>query len=193
MDIDFNILRGLDNNAGSTMGDYKFLYGFISLVKPKRILDIGTNYGVSAIVMAMALRDFNLYQSSIISIDINPSVLKTANRQITRLELSRYIETRCCSSSSLEMETFFDVVFIDGGHRLEDCLSDFDNIKDKATYVLIHDTHHIDGVKRAVEIIKDAGLYEFINIDTGRICKLWSKNDVVYRSYPGIAIIKVRK
>jgi len=175
------------------MGDYKFLYGFISLVKPKRILDIGTNYGVSAIVMAMALRDFNLRKSSVLSIDINEAVLKIANAQIYRSGISEYIETRCCSSSSLETETFFDVVFIDGGHTLEDCLTDFDNVKNKATYVLIHDSHHLGGVKQAVKTIKDTGLYEFINLDIGRPCKLWSKNKVVYRSYPGITIIKVRK
>jgi cephalosporin hydroxylase len=189
----FEVLKRLDNSGGSNLGDYKFLYGFISLVKPRWILDIGTCYGLSAIVMAMALRDFRLEKSKILTIDINHAVIERATTQIHELGLSKYVEVRCCTSSALDSKTFFDVVFIDGDHTYEGCMLDFNNVKDKATYILIHDSCQHDGVKRAMKEIKNTGLYEFINIDIGGLGTQWSRNRVVYRSYPGIALVRANK
>ena len=189
----FEVLKKLDNSGGSILGDYKFLYGFISLVKPRRILEVGTCYGVSAIVMAMALRDFKLVKSRILTIDINHVVIERATTQIHELGLSKYVEVRCCTSSALDSETFFDVVFIDGDHTYEGCMLDFNNVKDRATYILIHDSHQHGGVRQTVEEIKNTGLYEFINIDIGGPGSQWSRNRVVYRSYPGIAVIKTEE
>jgi len=178
---------------GCTLGDYKFLYGFISLVKPSLVLDIGTNHGLSAIVMAMALRDCGLDKSKILTIDIDEGFLKIADAQICSLGLSKYIDIRCCTSSELESELFFDVVFLDGDHTLSGCLKDFDNVKRRATYVLIHDTINVDDIKEAVKIIKNKGQYEALDLDIGREGEQWSENMIVYRSYPGIMIVKVGK
>jgi cephalosporin hydroxylase len=188
----FEKLKLLDSGSGSTLEDYKFLYGFISLVKPHRILDIGTNHGLSAIVMAMALRDCGLKKSRILTIDINKGLLEIANIQICNLGLSRYIDIKCCDSSALDSNQFFDVVFIDGDHTFEGCMRDFDNVKNRANYVLIHDTAQFEELSRAVKTIDDTGLYDVININDGKLGKQWSLNRVVYQSYPGISIIKVR-
>jgi len=209
----FEVLKELSNSGGSTLEDYKFLYGFISLVKPKRILDIGTNYGLSAIAMAMALRDCKLEKSKILTIDINHAVLEVAGAQIHDLGLidinhavlevagaqihdlglSSYVEIRCCSSSALDPKTFFDVVFIDGSHTFEGCMLDFNNVKGRTTYVLVHDLVSTGAIKKAMKTIGREGKHEILNIDIGGVGMQWSRGKIVYRSYPGIAVIKVGK
>jgi len=187
----FKKLKELNSGSGSTLGDYKFLYGFISLVKPRRILDIGTHYGLSAIAMAMALRDSGLDESKILTIDINEGFLEMARTQIQGLGLSDFIETRCCTSSDIGDAEPFDVVFIDGVHTLEGCLTDFNNVKKTATYVLIHDAAQLKETSNAVKTISDMG-HDVLNIDVGNEGEQWSFGEVVYRAYPGIAIVKVR-
>jgi len=76
---------------------------------------------------------------------------------------------------------------------LNGCLKDFDNVKRRATYILIHDTINVDDIKEAVKIIKNKGQYEAINLDIGKEGEQWSENMIVYRSYPGIMIVKVGK
>jgi len=188
----FEILKKLDSGIGSTLGDYKFLYGFISLVKPQRILDIGTHHGLSAIVMAMALRDAGLKGSRILTIDVDLDVIEIAKKQIEKVGLSRYISVFHGTSSQIDKNEFFDVVFIDGEHTLNGCLTDFDNVKDRTNYILIHDTAQFGELSKAAKIIGDMKKYDIINIDNGKLGEQWSLNRVVYHSYPGISIIKVR-
>jgi len=115
----FESLKELDSGVGCILGDYKFLYGFVSLIRPNLILDIGTNHGLSAIVMAMALRDCGLDKSRIFTIDIDEGFLKIADAQIRGLGLSKYIEIRRCTSSELDPKLFFDIVFLDGRSYFE--------------------------------------------------------------------------
>lgn len=190
--ITFEALKGLDTGNGSTLEDYKFLYGFVSLIRPKRILDIGTNMGGSAIAMAMALRDEGLTKSKIVSIDIVETFLRKAQAQIDQLELSDYVELVRGDSSITKTLPSFDVVFIDGDHSFEGCLKDFENVKDKTNYVVIHDSASIDAVRKAIKTIRETGKYDVLNMDVGNWGEQWSLNRVAYRSYPGIAIVKVR-
>lgn len=189
----FEVLKSLDSGMGCTLGDYKFLYGFVSLIRPRRIVDIGTNHGLSAIAMAMALRDGGLTESRIISVDIIEGYLKKAQAQINQLGLSKYVKLVCGDSSVIKDYPPFDVAFIDGDHTLKGCLRDFETVKDRATYILIHDTVAIDAITRAVKEIRKTGEYDILNANVGNRGTQWSLNKVVYRSYSGIAIIKVRE
>lgn len=185
-------LKELKSGVGSTLGDYKFLYGFISLIKPRRIVEIGTHYGLSAIAMALALRDEGLTKSRILSIDIACHVLEVAKKHLEQLGLQKYVQLVCGDSSIIGEYSRFDVAFIDGDHSYEGCLKDFNNVKDKATYILIHDAAILEGISRAVEEIRTREKYEVFNMNIGDKGEQWSYGKVVYRAYPGIAIIKVR-
>ena len=66
------------------------------------------------------------------------------------------------------------------------------SVQDRATYILIHDTVVIDAVAKAVEEIRKTGKYDVLNVDVGNRGAQWSLNKIVYHSYSGIAIIKVR-
>ena len=186
----FEVLKALDGGIGSTLEDYKFLYGFVSLVKPKRVLDIGTNYGLSAIVMAMALRDCNLEESMVFTVDISESCQEVARKQIGKVGLSKYIKVIYGTSS--DIGGFFDVVFIDGNHSFSGCMKDFNNVANRATYILIHDSTQLHKVSETVKEIRKKG-HSVLNIDIGQRGEAWSHGKVVYRSYPGIAIVKVKQ
>lgn len=208
----FETLKKLDSGAGSTLGDYKFLYGFVSLIRPKKIIEIGTNFGLSAIAMAMALRDEGLTESRIVSIDINPDVLKMAKQQLEQVSLLKYVTLIHGDSSIVEsypqidMVKYitliprrpskvevcppFDMAFIDGEHAYEDCLADFNRLKNRATYILIHDSMGNGEIERVVETIADTGKYDVFNLDVGNAGKQWKLGKVVFRSYPGFTIIK---
>jgi len=190
--MSFEKLKELNTGAGSTLGDYKFLYGFVSLVKPKRILDVGTNYGVSAITMAMALRDAGLEESRVYTIDVSDVVLNVARKQIELMNLSGYIVVIHGTTLSIDKEMFFDVVFIDGDHTFDGCLRDFNNVKRRATYVLIHDSVQFNDIKKAVKTIMKESSYEILNINIGNLGEQWSLNEIVYHAFPGFVVVKVK-
>lgn len=185
-----DVLKALDSGSGCILGDYKFLYGFVSLIKPKRIVEIGTNYGLSAITMALALRDSELTESKIISIDISLGCLEKAQAQINQLGLSNYVKLIHGDSSIIDEHPPFDLAFIDGDHSLEGCLEDFERLKDKATYIIIHDSTSIDAVGDAIKAIRETGKYDVLNIDVGNMGSQWSLNKIVCRAYSGMALVK---
>jgi len=189
----FEVLRMLDTGSGSTLEDYKFLYGFVSLIRPKRIIEIGTNYGGSAVAMAMALRDEKLEESKIVSIDINLGCLKIAENQLGQLDLLKYVELHHGTSKLVRNYSHFDMAFIDGDHSYEGCLTDFNNIKNNATYILIHDSAQFEEITKAIQIIKNMKIYQVLNLDIGNQGIQWSLNKPKYHSYPGFVIIKTRR
>jgi len=175
---------------GSTIEDYKFLYGFISLVKPDTVIDIGTNYGVSAIAMAMALRDANLTNSKILSIDVNSTLIEIAKCQIEEMGLSKYVETLHGTSSDIDENLFFDVAFIDGDHTFEGCERDFLNIESRVSYMIFHDVIHIEEVQQFINFLIKSGKHDVVIIKPKRTGESWSRGEIIYKSAPGIAIVR---
>jgi len=186
-------LKKIDTGAGSTLGDYKFLYGFVSMIRPETIIEIGTNHGCSAIAMAMALRDEGLNKSRIVSVDMNEGVLKIAREQLKSLGLLKYVDLRHGDSSLAYEYSRFDMAFINGDHSYEGCLVDFNNLKDKATYILIHDSVQDKETLKAVRDIEQMKSYKVLNLNIGRIGVQWSLNKQVYNAYPGIALVMKRR
>jgi precorrin-6B methylase 2 len=186
----FEELKEIYTGEGSTLGDYKFLYGFVSMIRPKTIFEIGTNRGGSAIAMAMALRDEGLKKSRIVSIDVNEGCLEVAQKHLEQLDLQQYVVLRLGDSSLASSYPSFDMVFIDGDHTYEGCLRDFNNVKDKTKYILIHDTTQSDGVRSMVKTIEAEAVYKILNLDVGGPGVQWSLGEPVCYSPPGIAIVK---
>lgn len=186
----FEELKGIYTGEGSTLGDYKFLYGFVSMIRPKTIFEIGTNRGGSTIAMAMALRDEGLKKSRIVSVDVNKGCLELAKKQLEQLNLQKYVVLHLGDSSLASRYPGFDVVFIDGDHTYEGCLKDFNNVKDRSKYILLHDTTLSEGTQKLVRTIEANALYKILNLDVGGLGIQWSLGEPVCYSPPGIAIIK---
>ena len=67
------------------------------------IVETGTNWGLSTIVLAQALIDSG-YKGHVHSIDINPEFIEKAKQNISKTNLSNYISLYC-KDSALYLET----------------------------------------------------------------------------------------
>jgi predicted O-methyltransferase YrrM len=186
----FEELKNTYTGEGSTLGDYKFLYGFVSMIRPKTIFEIGTNRGGSAIAMAMALRDEGLDKSRIVSVDINEGCLEHAKKHLEQLGLLKYVDLRLGDSSLVWGYPGFDVVFIDGDHTYEGSLADFNNVRTRSKYILIHDNAQSEGSRKLVKTIKLRGAYEVLDLNEGQPGVQWSLGEQVCHAFPGFAIVK---
>lgn len=79
--------------------------------KPKRILEVGTYVGYSAILMADALRR----KGRIISLEIDPSNAKIASENIKKAGFENFIEVKVGDALKLipSLKGKFDFMFID--------------------------------------------------------------------------------
>ena len=95
------------------MGPYKgqILIRIIREVEPKRVLEVGTLIGYSAILMGKKL-DSN---ARLITIEIDPTVAKIAVNNIRRAEIPPTVEVLVGDAIEVipKLEGEFDIVFID--------------------------------------------------------------------------------
>ncbi len=138
--IDWDHIRQLDSGSGSTIEDYQFLYGLVVMMKPTGIIEVGTNTGVSTIVMAHALRDSGIHSHhNIVTIDPNPQTTTVALEQIEALGLKGYVECHLSSARetiprALAKYGPFQLGFIDGDHTYQGVKSDYDQLKNDVPY-----------------------------------------------------------
>ena len=84
---------------------------FSHLLRPRRILEIGTYTGYSALCLAEGLQS----DGKLITIDVNEELEDVVNRYVQKSGLSEKIEFRIGNAMELipEMNELFDLVFID--------------------------------------------------------------------------------
>lgn len=144
----FNYLKQLDTGIGCTMEDYMFLYALIAILKPKRIVEIGTNTGVGTITMALSLKE-NEIPGKIYTFDIAKHVQDIAVQQINEMEVNDYIYVQHGDSDYARgINLPYELAYIDGDHTYEGCKKDFENLADRAKYFIFHDTGSCVGVKQ---------------------------------------------
>lgn len=95
--------------SGNVQG--KFLETFSTAIKPKRILEIGTFTGYSAICLAKGLADDGL----LITIDINEELQPMCTKYFEKAKLSNKIKHLTGDARKIipELKEKFDLVFID--------------------------------------------------------------------------------
>lgn len=147
---DFQNLKG--GCTISTSSFYAFLYGFISYCAPKKIIEIGTNFGLSSIAMALALEDNNV-NGHIYTCDITFQCLSIAQKQIEKMKLQDKITLINGTSDTINKKEHFDLGFIDGDHSYEGAKKDFKNLKDKCNIILLHDIHK----REVATVLKENG------------------------------------
>ncbi len=92
-----------------------FLMMIAALIKPKRILEIGTYTGYSAICLASGLEEGGKF----ISIDINPETYQMAQKYVNEAGLGDKVELMTGDALKLipELKEEWDLVFIDADKR----------------------------------------------------------------------------
>ncbi|MEM9302232.1 MAG: class I SAM-dependent methyltransferase [Pseudomonadota bacterium] len=183
-------IRDLDSGEGSTHQDYLFLYGLVALLQPRRILEIGTNTGVSSIVMTLAAREVGI-RCEIDTIDPDEVRTATARTQFVAHGVSDQIRVHSGPSGRI-LPTLagnrYDLAFVDGDHTYEGCRDDLAAVRAMTDWIVVHDTQHMPGVRRAVEEFSAA---QSILIDCPR-GQQYTHSQVVWQSAPGMALIRVR-
>ena len=150
----FRDIQSLEIGNGSCREDYIFLYGYVSLLRPKTIVEIGTNLGVGSISMALALKDNNI-DGHIYTFEMHQSLSSKAKCQANQLKVLDYIDFHVGESDSVKSLNLkeIDLAFIDGNHTYEGVKKDFENLK-HSKYIIFHDTQACGGVKKFIEELK---------------------------------------
>jgi predicted O-methyltransferase YrrM len=125
----------------------KIIANIIKKHKPKRILEIGTLYGYSAIIMANLLDDAADSVGSVVTIEIDKTVAKTARKNMEDAGLLRKVDIIVGDALEVipRLRGKFDLLFIDA--TKEEYLS---YLKRAEKYL----------GKRAVVIADNVGIYE---------------------------------
>lgn len=163
------------------------LYRLLRHLRPAKVLEIGTQSGYSALIMALAFRD-NGRRVDITSVDPfcpcgDNNGLATLAEWYTTISKSGFkSDIRLLISPSERilpsLQVELDFVFVDGSHEYEhvrqDCLLALKLLRDGG-YFLVHDSTIYESVRKgALEIIRDFQLpYSVNNIqknDRGDLC-----------------------
>ncbi len=142
---------------------YYTLYRLLRHLKPRSVLEIGTQHGASALAMALALRD-NGSQPDIVCVDPfcptgdndGISTLTIWYQHIYGSNLQAGIHLLMTGSADILpfLNKQFDFVFIDGSHRYEDvridCLLALSLLR-TGGFFLAHDYIFYESVRRACD------------------------------------------
>lgn len=180
--LDLKEVAKFDSGVGSLVEDYAFLYGWVCLLRPKRIAEVGTNHGISAIVMARAMADCD-EEGSVFTVDVDPEALAVARRQISESGLSERIVVAQGDVSALPTGDF-DFAFIDGNHSYPYVRHDLKELHPRCKVVLLHDAVQCPDVRRAAD--EFGGQRLFVSPPPGR---QFSRGQVVARTSPGWYIL----
>src|SRR5579863_5513162 len=92
----------------------RFLYVLTRANRPKRIVEVGTSFGVSAIHFACALKDNG--EGHLISAELSRAKAKAAGENIAALDLGHLVEIRCGDAFETlrELGGPIDLLFLDG-------------------------------------------------------------------------------
>lgn len=189
-------IKQLDTGVGSLFEDYVFLHGIARLLRPRTILEVGTNTGVSTIVFAKALEESHIL-GKITTIDIDPEALTKARLQVKRARLERYVEIVEGNSLDvlpqiLKASSCFDLCLLDGDHEFETVSAEFELVRAHCRYILLHDTSLFEGVKRLMDDIRKRPDCRLVRLDYPP-GEQWSEGRIVRRSSPGFALIEIEK
>lgn len=164
--------KGLDWR--SPLHEYPVLYSLVAFFRPRKIFEVGAGRGLSAIVMATALRDWKI-DGHIWTSEIRPEACASATEKIKRYQMGKWI-TLLCGNGRKEATKYapYDLAFIDGSHDYNSVKADFTVLKDLAKHLLFHDSQgrKTPDVKRFIDecrVLKDFDIINLksANYDTG--------------------------
>jgi predicted O-methyltransferase YrrM len=96
------------NTGGTEVEVSEFLYSFIKMIKPDRVLETGTHYGISSMYMGQACLENE--KGLITTLDPLGAVTAEAVKLWKEVGVNKYIDQ--VSSSSLDYNCTFDIDFL---------------------------------------------------------------------------------
>ena len=163
----------LNNSCLRPRYPHKYLYNLINKIKPKQIIEIGTNNGISSAFFAQFI-----FVKKVITIDpLKSSIAQRVWKLFNVLDKIIYVNN-FSSESIMKEHQDVDLAFIDGDHNYENVKKDFEMIKNntQCKYILFHD-YFI--TKPAVKKFIDSLGKEIIEKREDLFFALWKRKDEV--------------
>lgn len=148
------------------MGRYDQLITIVDLIKPRSIVEIGTNEGRSAVLMIKKAQKYrnNVQYVGYDLFEEADSTTDAAELNVKKHPLmssvKSHIETQCPgvdinlikgNTRKTLNHLMADVVFIDGGHSVETIAADFEKVK-HSTIIILDDFYTADGDGKCPDI-----------------------------------------
>lgn len=154
-----------------------FLYLLTCSLQPNRIIELGTNLGISSAYIGAAIQG-NIDKNKLVTLDASPYRQKLAKEVHHNVGLKNieYVQGlfRDTLESTLKKMEYIDLAFIDGHHEYEPTLEYLEKIysfSHTGTVFLLDDIRYSDGMKKAwAEIADDIRFDLVIDLKNIGIC-----------------------
>ena len=127
------------NTGGVECEVGEFLYALVRLIKPKKVLETGTHFGISSTYIALAL-SHNDNDSNLVTID--PIYYDEAKKIHDKMELKKYITQIELHAEKFKTDEQFDLILLDSEPilRFQEFDTFFKNLS-PGGIIIIHDLH----------------------------------------------------
>jgi predicted O-methyltransferase YrrM len=128
-----------------------FLYSLVRGCAPRRVLEVGTSEGGSALIISAALND-NDNGGQIVTVDPLPRIELDPAQFHGRLHIVRGFSPEAISTAAEMVDGPFDFIVIDGVHIHDQARKDLEGAlayADEHAFILLHDSFHF-GVSEAI-------------------------------------------
>ena len=128
------------NDAGVECEVGEFLYAFMRLIKPRKVLETGTHFGISASYMGFGLKANGI--GVVDTYEFLPEIQAVAKKRFERLGLEKNVHSHFGSVNELKLNTTYDFMFLDTEPQTRfNELARFEPWLAEGGYVFIHDLH----------------------------------------------------
>ncbi len=140
-------LQHLNDPTGIAIEEGELLYGLIRTVKPRLVLETGTNVGVSAQYIAVGLKDNGV--GHLTTIEHDSTVAAKAREKLTAMNLDQYVTVLNTKTDAffadLKPEDKFDFLWLDTelNQRYNELLTLWPHVV-PGGIICIHDLWHLD-------------------------------------------------
>lgn len=172
--LDLRFLMKTNWGWGCFLEDYVLLAGVLAMLRPKKVLEVGTHSGLGAVVLAKAA-SFLSEPAQVTTIDIDQSkgranlhLIDSIEDRITFVEADSNVFLPQLAARGER----FDFVFIDGAHDYEQALRDWKNCLPLSDTFAFHDTIQFTGLQQLVREIRftsDFDVFQFLSPPGHRI------------------------
>jgi len=146
--------------------EYAFLFGLAALVRPERILEIGTSEGLGSISLALG-GSMGGAPCEVVTIDKKEVNLEENLKLFPEISM----QIKCIQGDSHEVLRElhrncekFDLCFLDGGHDYQTVSTDWQFAKRLSDKWLFHDSVAQPGVARLLKEIRDVKEYQIFDM-----------------------------
>lgn len=136
-------LQDLGDPTGISIQEGEFLYGLVRLILPKRILETGTNVGISTSYMALGMQH-NGY-GTIDTIEHDSTVAARARKKIAEMKFDNIITVHNTKVELFNAVGEYDLLWLDSelAIRYGELLRFWNNVA-PGGIICIHDLHSLD-------------------------------------------------